>query len=208
MVHGPTWRTSPYGTKFRFHGLILQCNILNACCQSVPDKVMGFHLNYYLLIQITLMSFEICAHSEWATHWFFQSRQDCVDALKAEGDIGLEGDSDKDVQKKDQMPSLEVGRRAEGEGERILSRFHTQCGAGSHNPEIMTWLEIKSQMLNWLSHPGALRCLFKRLSKKVLGGTFSACLYSNLLFKDIGFLETKLTWYGNPKGVEQVLNKR
>ena len=28
-------------------------------------------------------------------------------------------------------------------------------GAWSHHPEIMTWAEIKSQMPNWLSYPGA-----------------------------------------------------
>ena len=27
--------------------------------------------------------------------------------------------------------------------------------AWSHDPEIMTWADIKSQMLNWLSHPDA-----------------------------------------------------
>ena len=40
----------------------------------------------------------------------------------------------------------------------ILSRPHAQCGvhcrAQSHNHEIMTWAEIKSWRLNWLSHPG------------------------------------------------------
>jgi len=39
-----------------------------------------------------------------------------------------------------------------GEGERILGRLYAQCrarlGAQSHNPEIMTSAEIKSQMLN------------------------------------------------------------
>ena len=41
---------------------------------------------------------------------------------------------------------------------RILSEFHAQHrawhGAPSHDPGIMTWAWIKSQMLNWLSHPG------------------------------------------------------
>ena len=45
---------------------------------------------------------------------------------------------------------------AEGEGEKVKQ---TLCwarspGAPSHDPEIMTWAEIKSQILNWLSHPG------------------------------------------------------
>ena len=38
----------------------------------------------------------------------------------------------------------------------ILCTEHgAQCGASSRNPEIMTWADIKSQMLNFLSHPGA-----------------------------------------------------
>ena len=51
-------------------------------------------------------------------------------------------------------------RGAVEEGERISSRLPTECGAWhgawSHDPEIMTWAEIKSWMLNRLSHPGAL----------------------------------------------------
>ena len=47
---------------------------------------------------------------------------------------------------------------AEGERGKILSRPYTQCGAQcgawSHYPEIMTWVEIKNQMLNWLSQQG------------------------------------------------------
>ena len=42
--------------------------------------------------------------------------------------------------------------------ERNLSRLSAeqgaQCGAWSQDPEIMTWAETKSQMLNWLYHPG------------------------------------------------------
>ena len=43
-------------------------------------------------------------------------------------------------------------------------------GPRSHDPEIMTWAEIKSRMLNWVSHPGAPRicvfvCFFKSNSK-------------------------------------------
>ena len=44
--------------------------------------------------------------------------------------------------------------------ERILSRLHPQRGAlcrpRSHNPEIMTWAEIKSQLHYWLGRPSAL----------------------------------------------------
>ena len=44
------------------------------------------------------------------------------------------------------------GGGAEGEGERILSRLHaqcgSQCGARFHDHEMMTSAKIKSQMLN------------------------------------------------------------
>ena len=47
---------------------------------------------------------------------------------------------------------------------RGTSRLYTEYGARwrawSHDPEIMTWGEIKSQILNWLSHPGALSSPF------------------------------------------------
>lgn len=44
----------------------------------------------------------------------------------------------------------EKGRRGRGSRrERLPSRLHGQC------PEIMTWGQIKSPMLNRLSHPGA-----------------------------------------------------
>lgn len=43
-------------------------------------------------------------------------------------------------------------------GERISIRLHAQppLRAQSHDSEIMTWPEIRSQTLNRLSHPGAL----------------------------------------------------
>ena len=52
------------------------------------------------------------------------------------------------------------GNGAEREGERIPSRPRSvsrepNAGLKLTNCEIMTWAEIKSQMLNWLSHPGA-----------------------------------------------------
>ena len=49
-------------------------------------------------------------------------------------------------------------RGAEGKGESLQPTPHlhrAQHGVWSHDAEIMTWAEIKSQMLNWLSHPGA-----------------------------------------------------
>ena len=49
----------------------------------------------------------------------------------------------------------------EGEREKILIRLLTQHGAWgrvqSHDSDIMTWIEIKTQMLNQMSHPGALK---------------------------------------------------
>lgn len=50
-------------------------------------------------------------------------------------------------------------REAEGEGEKeSLSTFpaehRARHGSQSHDPEVMTWAEIKSQSLNRLSHPG------------------------------------------------------
>ena len=51
------------------------------------------------------------------------------------------------------------GQRERG-GERIPSRLHTvstepKAGLELMNHEIMTWAEIQSWLLNWLSHPGA-----------------------------------------------------
>ena len=54
---------------------------------------------------------------------------------------------------------MQAREGAEGEGERILKQ--TPCWAesptwgSSQDPEIMTWAEIKSHKLNWLSYPGA-----------------------------------------------------
>ena len=48
--------------------------------------------------------------------------------------------------------------------ERTSSRLLTECrawhGAGSQDPEIMTWAKSRSQMLNSLSHPGVLSCQY------------------------------------------------
>ena len=50
------------------------------------------------------------------------------------------------------------GRGTEGEREKILSRLHAQwvawCVARSHDREIMTWAEIKSQRLSQTEPPG------------------------------------------------------
>jgi len=65
---------------------------------------------------------------------------------------------------------------AEGKGERISSRLHTQHGARrrtqSHDPEIMTQTETKSQSLNQLQHPGAPIFCFLILRE------FSGSIYS------------------------------
>ena len=56
--------------------------------------------------------------------------------------------------------TAQVGERQRERGkERIPSRLHaasTEPNAGLElmNCEIMTWVETKSQMLSWLSHPG------------------------------------------------------
>ena len=42
-------------------------------------------------------------------------------------------------------------------------------GVLSHAPEIMTWTEIKSQMLNWLSHLGPRKLCFKGIRGTKLG---------------------------------------
>ena len=46
----------------------------------------------------------------------------------------------------------------EGEGEYLSSRLHAERGAPheaqSYDPGIMTWAEVHSRMLNWLSLPG------------------------------------------------------
>ena len=59
------------------------------------------------------------------------------------------------------------------ERERIPSRLHTQHrvqrGAWPHDLRITTWAEIKSQTLNWLSHPGAPRKCFESTHVVVTG---------------------------------------
>ena len=53
---------------------------------------------------------------------------------------------------------------AEGEGERVSSRLPAECRAWcrarSHDPEIMTWAETKSQAFNQLQHPSGLESAF------------------------------------------------
>ena len=48
------------------------------------------------------------------------------------------------------------GERQRGEREKTPIRLHTQhgaqCGAGSHDPGVKTWAQIKSRLLNRLNH--------------------------------------------------------
>ena len=49
--------------------------------------------------------------------------------------------------------------RTDGDREtwsRLPTEHRAQHGTQSQDPEIMTWAEIKSQLLNWLSHEGTL----------------------------------------------------
>ena len=72
-------------------------------------------------------------------------------------------------------------------GERILSRLHTQYRAGcrvqSHNPEIMTQVEIKSWTLNQPSHPGIphFTGLFMQNSYTVFSKILPLCIFNVLL---------------------------
>ena len=64
----------------------------------------------------------------------------------------------KNLRERECVHMLRMGPGAEGERERISSRFRTdhraQSWAQFHDPKIMTRAETKSWMLNRLSHPG------------------------------------------------------
>lgn len=72
-------------------------------------------------------------------------------------------------------------RRVTGR-ERISNRLYAWFAvcAQSHDPEIMIWAEIKSQMLNQLSHPGTpallLMPLFRYLNKMKNSSHFQASI--------------------------------
>ena len=61
---------------------------------------------------------------------------------------------------------LRESEQGEKQSRRGIRRLHTehraQSGARSWDPEIITWTETKSWMLNWLSHSGTSRKLFKK----------------------------------------------
>ena len=61
---------------------------------------------------------------------------------------------------------------AAGEGENLPltpAKHGVWCEAWSHNPEATTWVEIKSRMLNGLSHPGTPIWPFKsHVSRRIL----------------------------------------
>ena len=126
------------------------------CGYSWPDekrKVQGNHSNvphpftwrkilqsypfffFFLFLSLLLVWWEYPCFLKWLTDWL-------IDWL-----IDLTG-------------RAWVGGGAE-EKERISSRLPTESRAsfkaGSHDPETMTWAEIKSQAFNQLSHPGPLR---------------------------------------------------
>ena len=87
--------------------------------------------------------------------------------------------------------------RGRGRGrDSILSRLHAQHGAQrgdtSHDCEIMTWAEIKSQMLNWLSHPDAPNDSFKM--QVVM--SFSSLKLS----KEFSFMQNEIRMYNNLQG--------
>ena len=87
-----------------------------------------------------------------------------------------------------------------GGRERISSRLLTECGAHcgawSQDPEIMTWGEIKSQTLKWLSHPGAPRCnIFEGIIMLKWVGHWFLKEYTQC---DLGFRFTCLGEYSEP----------
>ena len=60
------------------------------------------------------------------------------------------------------------GERSRGSRERkspagSLLRARSLMQAQCHNPEILTWAETKSWLLNWLSHSGTPRLVFFKL---------------------------------------------
>ena len=86
-----------------------------------------------------------------------------------------------------------------GERERIPSRLHAQHraqhGTQSHNSKLMTWAKIKNQMLNWLSHPGALIALLLHCPILELGLLTKLLSISYVInFVNIFFLFLSLFW--------------
>ena len=86
-----------------------------------------------------------------------------------------------------------VGGRDRGTS-RLPTEYWAQHGAWSHNPEIMTWAEIKSQMLNQLSHPGApiitiLLTMFPMMYFSSLWVTYSITGFWHILMPFILSLE-------------------
>ena len=85
-----------------------------------------------------------------------------------------------------------VDERGRGR-EIILSRLYTQHGARhgarSHDPGIMTWTEIKSQMLNWLIHPGAPIHVFSLLKYLFECGFFALFVHWIVFCLTIEFWE-------------------
>ena len=71
------------------------------------------------------------------------------------------------------MCTSEQGRGAEREGERIACRLHTvsmepNTGFKPANHVIMTWAEIKTQMLNGDTHAPQIRCTPKGVNVETI----------------------------------------
>ena len=94
-----------------------------------------------------------------------------------------------------------IGSRGRRKGRENLKQAHAQHGAWhgaqhgarSHDPEIMTWAEIKSRMLNWLSPPGAP--IF------TLAGIYWASTVYFALFQNLELLHPT-AWTYSPKEIE------
>ena len=56
------------------------------------------------------------------------------------------------------------GERGRGRGRENLTGHGAWCGAGSHNPEIVTWDKTKSEVLNWPSPP---QCQITKVLKEM-----------------------------------------
>ena len=75
----------------------------------------------------------------------------------------------------------------EGEGDSQVGCIHTEHGAQqgtqSHDPEIMTWTETKSQSFKWLWYPGVPNLIFSSyrvvfvLEKSALWASLLCCFF-------------------------------
>ena len=75
---------------------------------------------------------------------------------------------------------------------KIHTQCRAQCWAPSHDPEIMTWTEIKNLTLNWLSHLGAPEIWFLNLKVEQLEKGLSLLNPELLAYKPSG---RNCVWY-------------